>query len=516
MIARLLAVLALLLATPALARPVQVDGGAIEGTTLPSGIKAWLGVPFAAPPVRELRWQPPQRVAPWRGTFHADRFAPQCLQPLRSPRQNHYFGVEASSEDCLYLNIWAPRSGRKLPVIVWIYGGGFNIGSASMANYSGEPLAKAGVVRVNIAYRVGPLGFLAHSELTREGGGASGNYGLMDQIAALHWIQRNIAKFGGDPGNVTIVGQSAGSMSVALLQMSPEVKGLFHRVVGMSGSPFGGMLGPVPLERAETQGLALQKELGAASLAELRALPGDRVTAATTPRDAIVRDGRIIPASAEEIFAAQRHNDVPVLLGYTLDESFRPIQAAVLAATVRERFPAKAEAILDVYGASNPARAAVDIARDSTVGRQMADWATAQHRNGRAPAYAFLFARRQPYVPGVSFIDHEPETAGAYHTGDVPYWLRTRDSLNLFRVTRDWESGDATLEAEMSAALLSFARTGIPVSPKLGAWPDFDSAHPRLIWLDPEPRVIDWPHFADLSLFDTALAARPAGDQPRD
>ncbi|HET9510772.1 MAG TPA: carboxylesterase family protein, partial [Sphingomonas sp.] len=240
------------------AAPVRTtDAGRVEGIALSSGVDAFLGIPFAAPPVRDLRWKPPQPRAPWSGVYHADRFAPECLQPLRSPRQNHYFGEEATSEDCLYLNVWAPRAAKKAPVVVWIYGGGFTIGSASMANYSGEPLARAGVVRVNLAYRVGALGFLAHPALSREQQGRSGNYGLMDQIAGLYWIRRNIARFGGDPDNVTIVGQSAGSMSVALLQTSPAARGLFRRAVGMSGSPFGGMLGPAPLAAGERQGVEL-------------------------------------------------------------------------------------------------------------------------------------------------------------------------------------------------------------------------------------------------------------------
>lgn len=526
MIRRTLAALLLALAGAgaAEARPLRVDGGLIEGTTLPSGVKAWLGVPFAAPPLRDLRWKPPQPVTPWAGTYHADRYAPECLQPLRGSRQNHYFGNEATSEDCLYLNIWAPKAAprQKLPVVVWIYGGGFNIGSASMANYSGEPLAQAGVIRVNIAYRVGALGFLAHPDLSAESGyNGSGNYGLMDQIAALRWVQRNIAKFGGDPANVTIVGQSAGSMSVALLQLSPEAKGLFHRAVGMSGSPFGGMLGPVPLARAEAQGMALQSELGAASLADLRALPGDKVVAAAGPRDPIVLDGKVLTGTAEQTFAAGRQNDVPVLIGYTRDESFRPFGPVTtpdaLAAALHERFPERAEAILAAYAGSDPARAAADIARDSTVGLQMAQWAAAQSAHGKAPAYAYLFTRRQPYAPGITFSDHDPASVGAYHTGDVPYWLRTREALNLFRPTRNWEPGDGALESEMSAALLSFARSGVPVSPALGRWPAFDPAHPRLIWLGLESKAIDWPHFADMGLFaGTPAPPRPAGSRPRD
>lgn len=514
--------LALLAAGMAQAEPIAVDGGQIEGATLPSGVNAWLGVPFAAAPVRELRWRAPQPVTPWTGVFHADRFAPECLQPLRGSSQNHYFGNEATSEDCLYLNVWAPKAASKAPVVVWIYGGGFNIGSASMANYSGEPLAEEGVVRVNIAYRVGPLGFLAHPELTRESGyDGSGNYGLMDQIVALQWVQRNIARFGGDPDNVTIVGQSAGSMAIGLLQMSPLAKGLFKRIVAMSGSPFAGMIGPAPLAKAEAQGLALQTELGAQSLAELRALPGDRVTAATTPRDPIVLDGHVLTGTAEQVFTARRQNDVPILIGYTRDESFRPLDtvhsAQDLATAVRARFSNKAPAILAAYKSADPARAAADIGRDASVGRQMAEWASYQRRFGTQPVFAYLFTRRQPYAPGISFSDHDPATVGAYHSGDIPYWLGTQATFNLFRQTRVWEAGDAALEQNMSGALLAFARNGKPVSPGAGAWPAFDPARPRLMWLGLDSRVMDWPHFADMPLLGTMTASeRPQGARPRD
>ncbi|HEX7709852.1 MAG TPA: carboxylesterase family protein [Sphingomonadaceae bacterium] len=524
MIGRLIAAIALaLIATPLHARPIPVDGGQVDGIALPSGVEAWLGVPFAAPPLRELRWKPPQPAKPWPGVYHADRFAPECLQPLRGSRQNHYFGNEATSEDCLYLNIWAPTRAKMAPVIVWIYGGGFNIGSASMANYSGEGLAQAGVVRVNLAYRVGPLGFLALPELSTEGGGHSGDYGLMDQIAGLQWVKRNIARFGGDPDNVTVVGQSAGSMSVALLQMSPAARGLFRRAVGMSGSPFGGMIAPVPLATAEAQGLALQRELGATSLADLRTLPGDRLIAATSVRDPIVLDGKVVIGPAEEVFAAHKQNDVPILIGYTRDESFRPLgpvtDAGGLEWATMSRYGPRAAAILAAYGRADPARAAADIGRDSTVGLQMADWAKYQNRFGTQPAYAYLFARRQPYVPGITFSDHDPATAGAYHAGDVPYWLRTRGSLNLFRVTRDWQPGDASLEREMSEALLAFARSGVPQSPSLGPWPAFDPSAPRLAWLDVQSRIVSWPHFADLALFASDKGTnvpRPSNARPRD
>lgn len=522
MIRKALAAIALALAAPVLASPLAVDGGQIEGVDLPSGVSAWLGVPFAAPPLRDLRWKPPQPVAPWQGSYHADRFAPECLQPLRGSLQNHYFGNEATSEDCLYLNIWAPRSAAKAPVVVWIYGGGFNIGSAAMANYSGEPLARDGVVRVNLAYRVGALGFLAHPDLSAESGyRGSGNYGLMDQIAALKWIQRNIAQFGGDPANVTIVGQSAGAMSVAMLQTSPLAAGLFHKAVAMSGSGFGGMLGPVPLAQAKAQGSALQKELGAASIAEMRNLPGDRIIAAATRRDPIVHDGNVVTGSAEDIFAARAQSDVPLLIGYTRDESFRPLppihDKASLETAVRAQYPETAAAILKAYGKETPARAATDIARDATVGRQMALWAQAQQKFGTQPVYAYLFARRQPYAQGITFSDHDPANVGAYHTGDVPYWLRTRPALNLFRQTRLWEPVDQSLEDEMAGALLSFARTGVPTSAKIGPWPAFAPASPRLVWLDEQPATVAWPHLAEMPLLSgTHPEPRPAVSRPRD
>jgi para-nitrobenzyl esterase len=507
---------------PAQAAPVAVDGGSLEGITLASGIRAWLGVPFAAPPVRELRWRAPQPVIPWQGVRHAERAAPMCLQALRSRTMNHYFGDEATSEDCLYLNIWAPASGTRLPVIVWVYGGGFNVGSASMANYSGEGLAREGVVRVNLAYRVGPLGFLAHPELTRESGyGGSGNYGLMDQIAALRWVQRNIARFGGDPGNVTIAGQSAGSTSVALLQASPAAAGLFHRVVGMSGSPFAPPMQPVPLAQGESEGLALQRALGARSIEEMRDIAGDRILAADSPRSAIVIDGQVLPASPEELFGKHLQNDVAVMMGFTRDESFLPLgavgSAAEYTAAIRRTFPANAEQVLAAYPAQDSAtarRAAADVARDASVGVEMWQWAAAQKTHGKQPAWVYFFTRRQPYAAGIRFSDHDPATAGAYHSGEIPYFLRTRGSLNLFRQTRDWSAVDDEIERIMSGLLLEFVRTGTPRAPGTSAWPAFDPGNPRVLQLGETPTLIDWPNHRALPLLRSAVfhqAPAPAG-----
>ncbi|MGB3928084.1 MAG: carboxylesterase family protein [Sphingobium sp.] len=505
--------------------PVQTDKGRIAGKTLPSGVRAWLGVPFAAPPVRDLRWRDPQPHAAWQGVWNADRPAPECIQPLRGRNINHYFGEEATSEDCRYLNIWTPEApppkGEAYPVIVWIYGGGFNLGSASMANYSGESLARKGAIYVAVAYRLGALGFLAHPGLTAEGAGHSGNYGLKDQIAALRWIQRNIRAFGGDPGNVTIAGQSAGSMSVSLLQASPAASGLFHRVIGMSGSAFGPMMTPAPLGQAEEEGMALQRALGATSVEDMRDIPADRVMAAAAPlrRRPIVLDGQVLTSTPEQMFAQGRQNDVPALIGFTRDEFFRSIgpvgSVADYEAAVRAAFGEQAAILLQAYPADTAEearRAARDIDRDMTLGLQMAEWAKGQGR-GRSPTFAYLFARTHPYRPGVRFTDHDPATVGAYHTADVPYWLGTLDSLNRFRVTRDWTAYDRALSSDMMDHLLAFARTGKPGA----AWPALDLARPRLHLFGNEAPagsdgMIDWPGFAILPALRTAA---PPQERPR-
>jgi para-nitrobenzyl esterase len=516
---------ALLAALPATARPVTVEGGTLDGATLDGGVQAFMGVPFAAPPVRALRWKPPQPVASWTGVRDATQPAPMCLQPGRGRTMNHYFGNEAVSEDCLYLNIWTPPGDAPpggWPVVVWIYGGAFSVGSTSMANYSGAQLAKKGVIQVNIAYRVGPLGFLAHPELSREGGGHSGNYGLMDQIAGLQWVQRNIRAFGGNPGNVTISGQSAGSMSVGMLQMSPLAKGLFHRVVGMSGSPMRPR-GAVPLAEAEAQGLAVQKALGVSSIEAMRDLPGDRVLAgaAGVPRDALVADGHVLTGDAAATYAAGAQSKVPVLIGFTRDEAFAslgPVKTvAQFRSAVRARFGKQAGEVLASYAPQDEAglyRAVNDLQRDMSIGSQVMGWATAQAQAG-SPAHVWMFTRRQPYAAGIRFADHDAATAGAYHTGDVPYWFQTLDSLNMYRTTRIWTAEDRALADRMSDMLVRFARGEAPAAD----WPRFDPARPQLMLLDLQSGVVDWPRAAlvkKLAPLPDKRRPRRAANRPRD
>jgi para-nitrobenzyl esterase len=314
--------------TPA---PVKVEDGILQGTP-EDGLTVYRGIPFAAPPVGGLRWRAPQPAVKWDGVRQAAKFGPSCVQG-RGPSPTGQ-GPEMS-EDCLYLNVWTPaRSARdRIPVLVWIYGGGFNAGATSDPNYSGEKLAQKGVVLVSIAYRVGLLGFFAHPELSAKNPHhASGNYGLLDMIAGLQWIQKNIAAFGGDPGKVTIFGESAGGIAVSMLCASPLAKGLFHGAISQSGGSFGP---PRPttfpgenlkrLPEAEHAGETYARNAGASGIADLRKLPADKLPAVRGLAWPII-DGWAIPDDQYKLYEAKRYNDTPILVGYNSDEgaSFSP------------------------------------------------------------------------------------------------------------------------------------------------------------------------------------------------
>ena len=492
--------------TPVSGDPVAIESGLVSGKVLPSGVKVYLGVPFAAPPVRELRWREPQPVAPWSGVYHADRKPSMCMQQMRAHDLNHYFGEESASEDCLYLNLWAPsaaKAGEKRPVLVFIYGGAFVQGTANMANYSGEHLAKKGVVYVAMNYRVGVFGFMAHPELSAASPWhASGNWGLLDQIAALEWVHRNIARFGGDPGNVTIMGQSAGSASVSYLQSSPLARGLIHRVFGMSGSAIvnGGAGRTSALQEAEQAGVQFQEALKAKSLADMRNLPADVIYAAQrvpgAPRFQPVVDSHLLPAMPNQIFADGRQNDVPVLLGFMHDESTNALRTsksvAEYTAAARRLFGDAADAFLALYPVASDAGVAAmgaKAARESGIESTQRAWARAQAKTGKAPVYINVFSRVHPYAPGITFSDHDPKTVGAYHTGEVPYWFQTQDAYNLFRTTRNWTPYDRDLSDKLSDALIAFAKTGNPTTPAI-AWPRYDPANEQMMEFGDAKRVV--------------------------
>jgi len=472
--------------------PVKIDAGRVAGTLLDGGLKGYFGVPFAAPPVRENRWRAPQPVKPWSGIYNADTKRAECVQGLRSSNINHYFGEEAAAEDCLYLNLWAPaaaKAGDKLPVVVWIYGGGFQGGSASNPVYSGEPLAQKGVIYVAANYRLGVFGFLAHPELTAESGhNASGNWGFLDQVAALQWVKRNIAAFGGDPDNVTLVGQSAGSMSINNLQASPLAKGLFNRVMGMSGASVRGGPGDIvtPLKAAEAQGVKLQEAMKAATVAQMRTFSSDKVVSLVQQagvRSGPAIDGYYLPETPQAIFEAGRQSDVPVLAGSTANDlgTNPPIRAARTVveykAAAAQMYGDKAEAFLKLWPAADDAavvRQANEIGRSGGFSLAVRNWVKLQAQTGKQPSYLFLVSRVQPFTPGVTFGDFDPKTAGAYHMSDVPYFLGTYEAFNLFRTTRDWTPLDRDLSEKMQNVIVAYAKTGDPSTAEVKI-PRYDS-----------------------------------------
>lgn len=505
----------------------QTDSGQIAGLAH-AGVDAFMGVPYAAPPVRELRWRHPQPVKPWSGTINADRFAPQCTQPQRSGETNQYSGAEVTSEDCLYLNVWAKPGARKAPVIVFIHGGGFFIGASSMPLYGGAALAKRGAVVVSLNYRLGVLGFLAHRELSAESPyNSSGNYGFLDQIAALRWVQRNIAQFGGDPDNVTIAGQSAGSMSVLALQASPLASGLFHRAVGMSGALMGssGSSAMRPLASAESEGARFLDLMKAPDIRHLRLVPADRLVVPRVPGSPAIgpiQDGHVLPAPIDALFVSRQHNDVPLLIGFTRDESLGGLGPVTTLADYRERvtarYGARAGAFLALYPAANDAEAGAQARmadRDATMAAPMKQWAVAQTRNGRSPVFSYMFARSHSYAPGVTFPDLDPASAGAYHTSEVPFWLGTIDSFNIYRTTRAWTEADRRFSTDMMDTLVAFARTGRPTTAGV-QWPVFDPTDPRLVELDESVRVTYWPTAERLQFFTRSPITRGVSSAIRD
>ena len=403
-------VVAVQLAGFAGAQQVLTESGAISGVR-ESGLSVYKGVPFAAPPVGDLRWRPPAPVAPWTGTRKADAFAPACMQDgVSMPGET----PPAVSEDCLYLNIWTPAKSAQehLPVIVWIYGGGYINGSASMPLYWGDRLAHKGVIVVTIAYRLGPLGFLAHPELTRESPHhSSGNYGLMDQIAALEWIQRNIAAFGGDPKNVTIAGQSSGAISVSILMASPLAKGLFQRAIGESGGLFEPLqLAPkYLLANAERDGEKYAASLGATSLQELRRLPAAQLTGNAGGIVHPVIEPYVLPVSPYEAFTSGQQNDVPLLIGSNAEEAraltdVTHVKAATFDSDLEHSFGQLPPALVAAYphATDEEARQArLDLERDLRFGWDMWAWARLQAGTGKAPSTTTRFdsSRRSRPAP---------------------------------------------------------------------------------------------------------------------
>jgi para-nitrobenzyl esterase len=463
---------------------VQTTDGRVSGYT-ENNLNIFKGVPFAAPPVGELRWKAPQPVKAWDGVLDCTKFSPSPIQNNPSPfmywSTEFLIPKEPISEDCLYLNVWSKQTTQKKPVLVYIYGGGFRSGGTACPIYDGNAVAEKGVVFVSINYRVGVFGFLAHPELTRESAyGASGNYALLDMIAALQWVKKNIAAFGGDPDQVTIAGQSAGAFGVGLLCASPKAKGLFNGAIAESGGGvLSGTLDPdLSLKEAETKGVEFAKTLNCSSIADLRKKSADEILKSGGGLSAPVIDGYVLPESLLTIYTKGNQNDVPVLMGWNADDiviSTKRLAAADFAAQLEKTYGANANKIKLYYPITNDAAAAKSqgtLNRDQTFAVQEYAWANIKNKTGKAKVYIYNFNRKLPA--------YNKETAfGAFHSSEIVYAYD-----NLKTVNRPWEVIDQTLASQMSAYWVNFIKTGNPNGDGLVHWPVFDSKNDNILILD--------------------------------
>jgi len=491
--------------------PVKTDGGLVQGIS-EYGLTVYKGIPFAAPPVGDLRWRAPQPPAKWDGVLQAIKFAPGPVQGGNPP--------SGKSEDCLYLNVWTPAKSvnDKIPVLVWIYGGGFGAGSTSEKNYSGENLAKKGVVLVSIAYRVGQLGFLAHPELSRESpNNVSGNYGLLDMIAGLQWVQKNIAAFGGDPNKVTIFGESAGGIAVSMLCASPLAKGLFHGAISQSGGNFGP---PRPttfpgenqkrLADAERAGKAYMDSARVSSIAELRKIDADKLPSGRgLGMSWPIIDGWVIPDDQYKLYSAGRFNDTPILVGYNSDEgaSFSPPRTPeAYIEGVKLRYGPFAESLIKAYpaGTTTVPKTARDLARDAAFGWHTWIWARLQTKMGKSKAFYYYFDQHPDYPEGSPRAGY-----GSPHGQDVAYVFQHLNASNP-QVTKT----DLDISEAMATYWTNFAKNGDPSGKGVPLWPAFSDANPVVMYFNQTPHTGPVPSAESLKILDAYFAWRrtPEGE----
>ncbi|MBN2012232.1 carboxylesterase family protein [candidate division KSB1 bacterium] len=489
---------------------VQIDSGKVQGVSQ-DYLTVFKGIPFAAPPVGDLRWRAPQPVAKWDTVLMADKYAPGPIQVGTPP--------SGKSEDCLYLDIWTPATyqGERIPVLVWIYGGGFNFGATSF--YNGEHLARKGVVLVSIAYRVGHLGFLAHPELSAENENhVSGNYGLLDMIAGLQWIQNNIAVFGGDPNKVTIFGESAGGIAVSMLCASPLAKGLFHGAISQSGGSFGPHRETTYpgenmklLRDAEKDGLAYAERAGVSSIAELRKIPADNLPGSGFGKGMAwpIVDGYVIPDDQYKLYVAAKFNDTPILVGYNSDEgaSFtRTKDPKEFVKSVEMRYGPYADKLLAAYpvGENSIPKTARDLNRDDAFGWQTWSWARLQAKMGESKAYYYYFDQHPDYP-----ADSPRAGYGSPHGQDVGYVFMTLDSSN-----QETTKSDLAISEAMGAYWTNFAKHGDPNGDGLPKWQAFNDANPVVMHLNQTPKMGSVPSAQSLEVLDAYFAWRrtPEGE----
>lgn len=459
---------------------VKIANGVVQGVAEASGVRSFKGIPFAQPPVGELRWHEPLPPKNWSGVRLADHFAAKAMQrPIYS---DMIFRNSGTSEDCLYLNVWTPakQGNEKLPVLVYFFGGGFMAGDGSEGRYDGEGLAKRGIVTVTITYRLGIFGFMAHPELTQESAHqSSGNYGLMDQHAALLWVQKNIVAFGGDPKRVTIAGESAGSMSVSGQLASPLSKNLFVGAIGESGALLAN-LSPIPLAQAEQNGQAFATKIGAKSLAELRKLPADSLLSlSANTRFGCDVDGYFLPEAPEVIFAAGKQMHVPLLAGWnTAESNYHAIMVndaltmENYKAALNRLYPGKADEVFKLYPGNSESeikQSATELASDRFIAFATWKMIDMQAKTSGKPVYRYLFARSRPALS----TDKEP-SSGAVHSAEIEYALG-----NLpYNKTYNWTADDYRVSELMQQYFANFIKTGNPNGAQLPNWNKVDGPSP--------------------------------------
>ncbi|MEO7912066.1 MAG: carboxylesterase family protein [Roseiflexaceae bacterium] len=494
------------------ATTVRVESGLLAGVASADGsILVFKGVPYAAPPVGELRWRPTQPPLAWAGERQADTFGPICPQLGPPPgsfyQQEFYLHEEPQSEDCLYLNVWTAASQtERRPVMVWFHGGALVEGSGSLPSFHGEALARKGVVLVTVNYRLGMFGYFAHPALSAESEQhVSGNYGLLDQIAALRWVRDNITAFGGDPENVTVFGQSAGAMSVFALLVSPLASGLFQRAIGQSGSPFS-LRELRTLHQAEQAGADRATAWGAAELVELRALSaatllGTRDAASFANRGGLTIDGWALPANPAQMMADGRRHAVALLVGATADEwtpmgGGTALDADTFGQQARQRYGERAAEFLRLYALESNADASrAQIASMSDLMfAGMRTWAEAQSAHGPQPAYVYYFDRKLPGRDSAFF--------GAFHSSELYYVFDT-----LHTTDRPWEAADQHLADVMTSYWANFAATGDPNGDGLPAWPAFDGPNAPVMQLGEQIGAQAMPKPEQMAFFAKDIAA---------
>jgi para-nitrobenzyl esterase len=489
---------------------VRTTGGQLQGVVA-DGVASFKGIPFAAPPVGDLRWEAPVPAKPWTGIRISDTYAPGCMQ---DPSMSKMMGASVDvSEDCLYLNVWtaAKAAGEKRPVMVWIHGGAFVGGMTGTPMFDGTKFAQKGVVLVSIAYRLGVFGFMAHPELSRESGKGSGTYGIQDMIAGLQWVKNNIAQFGGDPACVTIFGESAGGIAVSMISAAPPAKGLFQRAISESGGSFAppriadeaGQNVPT-LKLAESNGESFLKNLGAADIRAARALPAEQIQKALAGGMGggsfwPVADGYVLPGDPHELYEKGRFNDTPVLIGTNSNEGGlfmrQPVTAEAFVKQIRSGYGERANVILSAYPHSTDAeaaRSAADVFREFAFAWPTWTWARLQSRKGTGKAFVYYFDHRTPDSPD-----------GANHGAEVSYVFGNFGGPGSAPAPEDLALSDL-----IRSYWINFARTGDPNGSGLPQWPAFTEKDQKVMYFDAVSSARPIPNLEKLKAFDAYYSWR--------